>query len=98
MKKIVNTFLILLILVLSSGCAEKQIIFKEKLVCFEQQVFPLEIKQTVDIYESDKTYLNAIFEDIEEVLTDYKDQVDANNKLCKKNDKNIGIENEKYIW
>lgn len=67
------------------GCSQKQqIVFKDKLVCMEQQkierIEPTQIRVYNDDLEVAKAYKNSI----DSSLQFYENQVNRNNLFCKK--------------
>lgn len=70
------------------GCSQKQqIVFKDKLVCMEQQkierIGPTQIRVYNDDLEVAKAYKNSI----DSGLQFYENQVNRNNKFCNKENK-----------
>ena len=90
--------LILLSLLFSfifSGCVEKeqQIVFKNKLVCVEQQKIDRVEETQIRVYKDDVQVALEYKAAIDMGFSFYENQVDRNNKLCQK------IENmEKVKW
>ena len=81
MKKAI--LLLLLFSFIFVGCAEKQIVFQDKIVCVEQQkverVQPTQMRVYKDDVDVAVSYKAAIDSNIEF----YEKQVDRNNKFCK---------------
>jgi uncharacterized protein YcfL len=66
------------------GCAneEPQIVFKDKLVCVEQQTIPRVEETQIRVYKDDVNIALAYKESINSGFSFYKGQVDRNNRLC----------------
>ena len=93
MKKAI--LLSLLFSFIFSGCVEKeqQIVFKNKLVCVEQQKIDRVEETQIRVYKDDVQVALEYKAAIDMGFSFYENQVDRNNKLCQK------IENmEKVKW
>lgn len=79
-------FLSLLFSFIFSGCIEKeqQIMFKDKLVCVEQQKINRVEETQIRVHNDDVNVAAAYVESIHSSFNFYEDQVDRNNKLCQK--------------
>lgn len=66
------------------GCADKepQIVFKDKLVCVEQQTTPRVEETQIRVHNDDVNIALAYKESINSGFSFYESQVDRNNKLC----------------
>ena len=78
-------FLSLLFSFIFSGCVEKeqQIVFKDKLVCVEQQKIDRVEETQIRVYKDDVNIALAYKDNINSSFELYENQVDRNNKLCK---------------
>ena len=82
MKKVILlSFLFSFIFV---GCTPKtQIVFKDKIVCVEQQKINRVEATQIRVHNDDVRVAAAYIEHIYSTLSFYENQVDRNNKFCK---------------
>ena len=81
MKKIVIlSFIVFSFLFI--GCADKQVVYKTKLVCTEQLLIP-RVHADIRIHPNDVEVAKAFSESIDSAYGFYEGQVEVNNKLCK---------------
>ena len=78
-------FLSLLFSFIFSGCADKEptIVFKDKLVCVEQQTIPRVQETQIRVYKDDVQVALEYKAAIDSGFSFYENQVDRNNKFCK---------------
>ena len=88
MKKIVH-LLLLAFSFIFAGCVEKeqQIVFKDKLVCVEQQKIERVQPTQIRVYKDDVEVALAYKGSIDSGFRFYENQVDRNNKFCKEIEK-----------
>ena len=69
-----------------SGCVEKepQIVFKDKLVCIEQQTIPRVEATQIRVHNDDVQVALEYKAAIDMGFSFYESQVDRNNKFCEK--------------
>lgn len=72
------------------GCAEKetQTIFKDKLICVDQQKIDKKEPVQIRVHNDDIEVAKAYKESIDSGFRFYENQVDRNNKFCKEIKKN----------
>lgn len=89
-----NLILLLFLFSFITGCTPKtQIVFKDKIVCVEQQKIDKIESVKIRVHNDDVNVAAAYVESIHSSFNFYEGQVDRNNKLCQK------IENmEKVEW
>lgn len=81
MKKIL--IMTILSLFLFSGCTkEPQIVFKDKIVCVEQQKLEDIPFANIRVYKDDIELAKSYTQTVRESLDFYENQVDRNNRLC----------------
>ena len=78
-------FLSLLFSFIFSGCADKEptIVFKDKLVCIEQQTIPRVQETQIRVYNDDVQVALEYKAAIDSGFSFYESQVDRNNKFCR---------------
>lgn len=83
MKKTI--LLSLLFSFIFAGCSQKesQIVFKDKLVCVDQQKIERPQSTQMRVYKDDVDVAVAYKTAIDSSLSFYEKQVDRNNELCK---------------
>ena len=70
------------------GCTPKtQIVFKDKIVCIEQQKINRVETTQIRVHNDDVRVAAAYIEHIYSTLSFYENQVDRNNKFCKEIEK-----------
>lgn len=67
------------------GCSQKEptIVFKDKLVCIEQQKLDKKEPIQIRVHNDDLIVAKEYKEDIDKSLQFYEKQVDRNNNFCK---------------